>query len=442
PEGGPARALTDWGIRGCGVLKQDAPLLADLAAQDGLYSLTTRPSDGNRRTRVIGSILAVRDGNADPEGALDWMTDPSTRIVSLTITEGGYHLDPSTGRYDPTSRAAEDDARRETPSSAFGLIAEALRRRRDAGVEPFTVLSCDNLRENGETARGTVLGFAAARDRALADWIGENVAFPNCMVDRITPVPTEADRLWIAERHQLDDRCPVSCEPFTQWVLEDRFPAGRPPLEQVGALFVDDVRPYEDMKMRLLNASHQVLSYMGVLAGLTYFHEACGHPVFGALLPRYYEREAIPTLAPVPGVNLGEYCATLLERFTNTEMADTLARQCVDTSERVPKFVLPAARDNLRAGRPVGIAALAVASWARYLLGSDELGREIRVVDRRADELATAVRADPLELSVFLALDLFREVDRAPFRDAVVRANRSLAADGAEATAARCLGGT
>ncbi|MFD1714817.1 mannitol dehydrogenase family protein [Amnibacterium flavum] len=378
----------DFALCGVGVLPQDRRMAEALAAQDHLYTVMLKHADGSREARVIGSMIDYLFAPDDPEAVIARMADPAVRIVSLTITEGGYSIDPATGEFDPSSPdIAADLAGSGLPHSAFGLIVAALRRRRDAGTPPFTVQSCDNIQSNGDVAKQAIGGFARLVDPELADWIESEVAFPNAMVDRITPVTTDADRAEIEERFGIVDRWPVVCEPFTQWVVEDHFPAGRPEWELVGAQLVDDVLPYELMKLRLLNASHQGLTYFGYLAGYRYAHEALADERIAELLRRYMDREATPSLDPVPGIDLDAYKAELIERFSNPEIRDTLARLCAESSDRIPKWLLPVVRHDLAAGVPVPLSAGVVASWARYAEGVDEEGQPIVIVDRLADSL-------------------------------------------------------
>ncbi|HEY9338444.1 MAG TPA: mannitol dehydrogenase family protein, partial [Kribbella sp.] len=294
---------------------------------------------------------------------------------------------------------------------AFGFIVEALRRRRAAGVPPFTVMSCDNIPGNGHVARKMLAAFARLKDPELAEFLENEVRFPNCMVDRITPVTADADRAALAERFGIEDGWPVVCEPFTQWVLEDDFGGVRPPYEDVGVQIVEDVEPYEFMKLRLLNASHQALCYLGYLDGYRYAHEVCQDKLYVDFLLGYMDHEGTPTLPPVPGVDLDRYKHQLIERFANPEVRDTLARLCAESSDRIPKWLLPVVREQLAAGREIKRSVLVVASWARYAEGVDEQGQPIEVVDRLRDKLVDRAqhnREDPL---VFIAdPDLFGDL--------------------------------
>lgn len=383
----------NWGIVGVGLLPHDAIARDKATSQSGLYTLTTLAPDGTAETRVIGSILGLVYGPDDPERVVELLADPETKIVSLTITEGGYGIDDATGQFapdDPLTLADLDDG---GLRSAWGILAEGLRRRRAARVEPFTVMSCDNIQGNGHVARTALTSFVRSSDPDLATWIETEVAFPSSMVDRITPVVAPEVAEDVKLRTGIDDLWPVRSESFIQWVLEDHFPAGRPDLEAVGVQLVPDVTPYEHMKLRLLNASHQNMSYLGLLAGHKMVDEACSDPVVRDFLLRYMRQEAIPTLGEVPGQDLDAYCDQLLERFSSPAVADTLARQVVDGSDRIPKFLLPVVRDQLAQGGPVDCAALVVAAWGRYLEGHLAPG-SAPLNDRRAAELLEVIAAE------------------------------------------------
>jgi mannitol 2-dehydrogenase len=358
---------SEWGICGVGILPSDAAMRDAMRAQDCLYTLVLRHADGRLEPRIIGSVLDYRFGPDDPEAVLQVMCDPAVRIVSLTVTESGYVKDPATGAFDPQHADVRHDlANPKTPRTAFAYVVEALRRRRAAGIAPFTVLSCDNLQGNGDVAHQAVTGFARLLDPELADWIDAEVAFPNSMVDRITPATTEHDREAVEREFGIVDLWPVPAEPFTQWIVEDTFTTGRPELERVGVQFVPDVRPYEEMKLRLLNGSHQAIAYLGGLLGCVFVDEALRDDGVRAFLDDYMWEEAIPTLAPVPGVDLEKYVNTLLERFSNPHMRDTILRLATDGANRMATFVLPTVRDNLIAGRPMPRGMLLLAAWAEY----------------------------------------------------------------------------
>lgn len=377
-------AARTWGICGVGVLPGDRAMRDALAGQGFEYTLVERHPDGASPATRIGSIVDYLYAPEQLEDVLERLADPATRIVSLTITEGGYNISDVTGEFDVANPAVVADAQPgAAPQTVFGIVVAGLARRRERGTPPFTLMSCDNIEGNGDVARSTFTAFARLVDPELADWIGSSVRFPNSMVDRITPVTSDADRAWVAETFALDgvpvvDAWPVLCEDFVQWVLEDRFDAedapgeseatagGRPPWERVGVQLVEDVRPYELMKLRLLNASHQALAYAGMLAGYELVHDATRDPVIAAYVRAYMDREATPTLEPVPGVDLEAYKAKLIERFSNEYVCDTLGRLATDASDRIPKWLVPVIRElrAMRAAAP--LSASIVAAWVRY----------------------------------------------------------------------------
>jgi mannitol 2-dehydrogenase len=405
-----------------------------LGAQGGLYTLVEKDSDGSLRPRVIGSIVRYLHAPADPEAVLEQLADPAVRIVSLTITEGGYAVDAVSGDFDPGLPDVQADLTGDGPPvTAFGFVTEALRRRRDRGVPAFTIMSCDNIEGNGHVAERVFVAFARLADPELAGWIEANVRFPNSMVDRITPGTTPDDIAMVAEQLGVDDRWPVVCEPFTQWVLEESFSAGRPPLEEAGVQIVPDVRPYELMKLRMLNASHQALCYFAYLAGYRLVHDASQDPAFARFLLAYMREEAAPTLQPVPGVDLPAYQDELIARFSNANVRDTVARLCAESSDRIPKWLLPVIREQLRTGGPIGRATAVVAAWARYAEGVDEQGEPIEVVDRLADDLRRRAREGGTAFIENRAL--FGDLgDDERFRDSYLSTLRSLHERGARRT--------
>jgi mannitol 2-dehydrogenase len=368
--------MLGFGIVGAGLLPSDRRMHDSLAPQDNLYTLVERSFDAETVT-VVGSLAAVVFAGESSAALLDAIDQPDIRIVSLTVTENGYCLDRATKRLDPMHPLIRADlARPATPSSAIGIIVETYRRRRDSGAAPFTAMSCDNIQHNGRVLRDAVIALAGLRDPGLADWITQNASFPSSMVDRITPVTTDADIAGLTGRTGIVDRWPVFAETFTQWVIEDRFPAGRPAWEEVGAQFVDDVAPYEFMKLRLLNASHLAVSGMGRLAGYVTVDEAMADPLITRFMTALMDRETGPTLLPVPGIDLQRYKATLVERFANPKIKDTVER--VNTDAPLNVLVDPI-RDRLKAGEPVELLGLALAAWLRRVRGEDEQGKPIDI---------------------------------------------------------------
>lgn len=445
-----AAAAAGWGICGVGVMPSDAAMRDVLQTQGGLYTLVTKAPDGSLQARVIGSLVDYLYAPDDPQAVIERLADPAVRIVSLTVTEGGYSLNQVTAEFDPSPPDIQADLAPDSlPRTTFGLITAGLRKRRERGIAPFTVLSCDNLQGNGDLARTAFTSFATLQDEELGSWMRHHVSFPNCMVDRITPATTDADRQLVAERFGIDDGWPVVCEPFTQWVLQDDFAAAepgtvaRPAWEQVGAQVVDDVEPYELMKLRLLNASHQGIAYFGHLAGYRLVHEAATDPDLAAFLLSYMVNEASPTLAPVPGVDLAAYRTELIERFGNPGVRDTVARLAAESSDRIPKWLVPVIKENIAAGRDVTLAAAICASWARYAEGVDEQGEPIDVVDRVADERRAAARRQlpgpdgtaPDPLAFVRHRDFFGDLaDQPEFTEPYLSALESLHRNGSRAT--------
>jgi mannitol 2-dehydrogenase len=429
-----AEAL-EWGIIGAGLLPNDRRMREILGPQDNLYTLVER-GIGQETVAVIGSLADVVFAGDSSAALLQAIEQLPIRIVSLTVTEHGYCLNRSTKQLDPGHALIREDlAHPERPSSAIGIIVEAYRRRMEAGLPPFTALSCDNIQHNGTVLRDAVLALAALRDAKLTDWIAGNGCFPSTMVDRITPVTAEADIAALAEGYGVVDGWPVFAEAFTQWVIEDRFTAGRPAWEEVGAQFTADVAPYEFMKLRLLNASHLAVSGMGRLAGYVTIDEAMADPLIAGFMAALMDRETGPTLPDVPGIDLAGYKATLIERFSNPAIKDTVER--VNTDAPLNILVDPI-RDRLRNGASVDLLALALAAWLRRVRGEDEQGQAIDVRHPLAEQLrARAIEggSDPRPL---LAIEgLFGSTGHDPRLLAPVgRWLASLYAKGARATLA------
>lgn len=376
-------AALGWGIVGSGLRASDSALLAALDRQDGLYTLVERDAGGETRT-VIGSIVGTIDASASSAALLDAIARPATRIVSITVSEHGYHLDGPTKTLDldhPAIRA--DRAEPHAPRTMPGILVEAYRRRRDAGGRAFTALSCDNIPHNGKILRAAVLALAGASDPTLASWIASEARFPSSMVDRITPVPTPAEIAALAAETGIDDSAALFAEAFRQWVIEDDFADGRPDWDRVGAQFVADVTPYETMKLRLLNASHLAIAGLGTLSGYETIGETIGDPLIRRYMARLMDAETGPTLPPVPGIDLPRYKATLIERFANPAIRDTTRR--VNTDAPV-NLLLDPLRDRLAAGQSIDLLALGLAAWCRRVRDEARNAVEPSLVHQRAQD--------------------------------------------------------
>jgi len=379
-----------WAIVGASLRSKTAALA--LNPQDGLYSLTINAASGSS-SRIVGSVLEVVDASLQSETLLQRMVDPAIRIVSLTITEKGYCIDLATGHLDRTHQdIAADLLAPAEPRSAIGIIVEALRRRQAAGTGPFTVLCCDNLPENGRVTCNAVLEMAGLQDPVLGGWIEQNVTFPSTMVDRIVPATTQDDADAINARLGVVDAAPVTTEPFCQWVVEDRFCAGRPPWKDAGVTFVADVRPFEEMKLRLLNGSHSTLAYLGYLAGHETVAEAISDTRLYSLVHDMMTLEVIPTLDMPDGIDLFAYRDALLQRFANPGLRHRTWQIAMDGSQKLPQRLLSTIRDRLAAGLPIERLATGVAGWMRYVTGTDMTGKPIDVRDPMADELEEVAR--------------------------------------------------
>ncbi len=432
----------DWAVVGAGVFEGEKAGREKLAQQDWLTTVVEQ-DEGQMSARVTGAMVDfVTPG--DGAAIIERLADPSIKIVSLTITEGGYFIDPASGHFNPTHPDIVADAKNiKAPETVFGIILAGLMRRRADGIVPFTVMSCDNIPHNGRVTADGVVGLARLVDEDLATWVSDTVAFPNSMVDRITPATSDRERRILADDFDVEDAWPVFCEPFRQWVLEDRFTDGRPPLEQVGVQFVPDVSPYEQMKIRILNGGHAAIAYPAGLMDIHFVHEAMAEPLVRGFLEKVEREEIIPMVPPVPDTSLEDYYRLIDRRFSNPKIGDTVRRLCLDGSNRQPKFIIPTIADRLKAGKDAAGLALESALWCRYCFGTTDSGAVIEPNDPNWDRMqATSAKAkeDP---SAWLAMeDIYGEVGRSPvFADAFGRALDALWKDGARATLTRYLAG-
>ena len=376
-----------WGECGIGVLQSDERMRDALRGQDFLYTVIERSGSG-QAARVIGSLVDYIYAPEGREAAIERMAAVETRIVSLTITEGGYFIDEGTGEFLVDHPDIQHDLHHpDEPVSWMGLIAAALDRRRTRGLSPFTVMSCDNLQGNGHVVRKVLLALTGLGNPSLQKWIDEQVAFPNSMVDRITPATIPADIASLSDRFGVDDAWPVVTEPFRQWVIEDTFCNGRPQWESVGAQIVSDVAPYEIMKMRLLNGSHLAMAYLGALHGFAFVHEIMNDTLFRSFIESFME-EVTPVVPKITGVSVTEYKRSLVERFSNPTINDQVTRICSEGSAKIPKWLLPSILELLERGGRTDLLSLVIASWIFYLgRGIDERGQPLNIIDARRIEL-------------------------------------------------------
>jgi mannitol 2-dehydrogenase len=433
----------DWGIIGAGVMPSDQRMRDTLKAQDFLTTVVEQDIDRSAAT-ITGPMLDVITA-PDFDRIIATLASPDIRIVSLTITEGGYFIDAATGKFDPDHPAIVADAQDPAnPKTVFGLIIAGLKARREAGIPAFTVMCCDNIPGNGEVTEATVCGLARLSDPEFADWIHHNVAFPNSMVDRITPATGQREIDITRDAYGIEDGWPVFCEGFKQWVLEDKFPLGRPALEDVGVTFVPDVAPYELMKLRILNGGHAAIAYPAALMDIHFVHESMENPLIRAFLAKLENEEIIPVVPPVPNTSLQDYYTLIENRFSNPKIGDTIPRLAQDGSNRQPKFILPSTADRLAKGLDVTGLALVSALWCRYFEGTSDGGKTIAFNDPSAERLHAAALASRSNPMAFIGItDIFGSVGSDPrFQKRFAEAIDSLRSRGAAATLQSYIDGT
>lgn len=392
----------DWGIVGAGIKSFDQTMRNSLKPQNWLTTIIESDQYGSNAT-ISGSMVDFID--IDAKSILATLQDTDIRIVSLTITEGGYFIDAQTAGFNLNHPDIQADINnRKTPSTIFGILVSALEERKLNNHPPFTIMSCDNVPHNGNMTKLAVLGLAQSIDVKLASWIDENVGFPNSMVDCITPATSDLEKTKLLNDYDIIDNAPVFCEPFRQWVIEDNFPQGRPALEKVGVEFVDNVAPFEFMKLRILNGGHAALAFPASLLGIKFVHDAVRNPLIFNYLKKLISTEAIPTLALIPNVDFNQYLDVIIDRFSNPEVRDTVARLCVDSSNRLPKFILPIITQNIKENRSIEGLSLVIALWCLFC---DKTSKDInqKLIDENAEQLAFLSDKSLTNPSEFLKMD-------------------------------------
>lgn len=397
-----------WGIAGAMIMPQDETLYQALKSQNGMYTLTICGRDGHNEATEIGSLIELVRPASDPGALSRRIADPSIKIISMTITEGGYNILRETGEFNlEEENVAHDLNNIHDPSTVFGHVAEGLRLRRDNNAGPVTILTCDNLQHNGDTARKAFMTFFRAQDPRLADWVEKNVTFPNSMVDRITPSTTPADIERLNRENGTDDKAPVYCEDFIQWVVEDNFAAGRPAWEKAGVQFTDDVTAYENMKLSLLNASHTLLSYPSFLGGFRKVDDAMHDQVVARFVKDFMDKDITPYVPAPQGIDLDDYKKTLIERFGNRSVSDQIARLCFDGLSKFPVYVTPNLTKMAADGKDLTRMAYLIAAYRHYLrYMTDDHGQSFPVAEPWLTDTDRSLidSADPLD---FLFLDAF-----------------------------------
>lgn len=430
--------VTDYAICGVGLQPFDAGMRDALRSQDHLYTVIER-SAGGSLAHVVGCINSYLFAPDDREAVVAKMAHPDTHIVSLTITESGYYYNENTHELQsehPDIQYDLDPANEKSPRTTFGFLYTALARRYKQGLRPFTVMSCDNMLKNGSTTRHMLESFARLRDPEVAKWITEHGAFPNAMVDRITPQTSAVDKMTLADTFGIQDAWPVVTEPFMQWVIEDHFSDGRPPFEKAGAQVVKgvhDVEQFEKHKLRLLNASHSAMGYGGQLAGFKYAHEVMENSIYRKFVWQMMQDEVKPLLPDIPGVNIDEYCHTLIERFSNPTIMDQLPRICLNASGKIPQFIMPSIAEAIWVTGPFRRLCFVAAAWFRYLNGVDDTGKVFEIVDPMLDELQAKARAGGTNPAEILSTkNLFGDDLRGDkrFIETITQAMEEIARDG------------
>jgi len=433
----------DWGICEISLFSGDV-LMSQLREQEHLYTVLEKGADGNQPI-IIGAVNECLNAKLDSLPAIiEKFCEPQVAIVSLTITEKGYCIDPASGKLDlQQPRIAHDLQHPGEPHSAPGILVEALSRRRERGLPPFTVLSCDNIPDNGHIVKNAVLGMAQTRSPELAQWIEENVSFPATMVDRIVPAATDESLAEIGEALDVFDPCAISCEPFIQWVIEDNFVAGRPEWEVAGVQLVQDVQPWEQMKLRMLNGSHSFLAYLGYLAGFAHINDCVQDDIFRTAVRRLMLQEQAPTLR-ITGVDLIAYADSLIDRFSNPALKHRTWQIAMDGSQKLPQRMLDGVRVHLQRETPWPLLALGIAGWMRYVSGVDDAGNSIDIRDPLADKIHAIVETSSVDerVTALLALkEIFgSDLPQDPtFVNAIHHAWQTLSTEGAHAAVKRAL---
>jgi len=399
--------VNDWGICGVALLESDLEVVEALRSQDGLYTLMVTETNGSLTARVIGSLTEILFAPGNTEEVLEKMADPATRIITLTITEGGYNFNSSTGEFQINDPSIQSDlSNRDNPRTVFGYLAQAMKRRRDRGIAGLTLQSCDNVQHNGDILKRMLLSYVKAAEPELEEWIITHVSFPNSMVDRITPATKSSDIGDLKTIFGIEDNLPVVCEPYIQWVIEDHFATGRPQWELVGAHFVSDVAPYEKMKIRLLNGGHSLLGITGSLIHYNTIDEAVNDPILRNFLRRFMDNEVTPILGEIEGVNLEKYKDSIIQRFGNPNIKDQLSRICSQSSAKLPKFLIPTIKEQLFIGGPIESGTIVLAAWCRYLELAGSAGYNYEVSDEMERVLKEQAKASALDDPLaFLKID-------------------------------------
>ena len=392
----------DFGIVGAGLREYDTYMRDDLLKQDFLTTLVQRDVD-TTTTRILQSMIDFI--KVDNNLLVESLIQENIKIVSLTITEGGYYID-SYGKFNINDPEVQEDIKDpNNPQTVFGLLLKALKIRKEKGISPFTLLSCDNIAHNGDVLKNIMVKLSEKIDGELNSYVRNNVTYPNSMVDRITPTATLKDINFIESEYGYTDNRPVFCEPFIQWIVEDNFCNGRPALEEVGVMFVENIEPYELMKIRMLNGSHAAMSSLSPLLDIEYVHEGLENKTIKSFLDNIMNNEVVPVLKDVVDIDLDQYYQTVMKRFANPYIKDTITRICFDNSNKQPKFIIDSIKDGIKNDVSVDGLILACALWCRYSIGSDVNNKEIDINDVRKEQLKTLAFKAKENPQVFIEME-------------------------------------
>ncbi|MBP0903198.1 mannitol dehydrogenase family protein [Mariniflexile gromovii] len=403
----------NFGICGIDLLDSDRKIYNVLKDQDGLYTLITKDPNGLHQTKIISSIVEYFFGPENPMAVIERLANPDIHIISLTIAEDGYHLNEITGEFDQNHPAVAEDIKNPFyPKTVFGYLTQAFKLRKLRGVSGCTILSCDNIKSNGDTMRQSFFSYVSNVDPDLLPWLIENTTFPNSMVDRITPLTQPQDIDALKQDFLIEDRWPVICGSFSSWIIEDNFLNERPQWEKVGVQFVKNIEPYENMKLQLLNAGHTILGILGTLNGYKTVHEAANDEDFIGFLKGYMDEEVMPTLVPVKNLSIEDYKTTLITRFKNPHINDSLSRICTESSAKIPAFILPTVKKQLLKDKTIDRAAFVVAAWCKYNDGVDDMDNSYNIIDSISNKLIRAAALSHQNPIKFLEIEsIFKDLN-------------------------------
>ncbi|MCR1026298.1 mannitol dehydrogenase family protein [Cellulophaga baltica] len=393
----------NFGICGIDLLESDRKIYNILKDQDGLYTLITKKANGTIDYKIISSIIEYFYGPENPLAAIERLARPDIKIISLTIAEDGYHLNETTGEFNLTHpQVKEDSLSKFNPKTVFGYLTQVFNLRKERGLPGCTILSCDNIQANGDTVKKSFFNYVEKTTPSLLPWLQENTSFPNSMVDRITTVTSAKDIELFKETYNIYDQWPVVSEPFSKWIIEDNFISGKPDWEKIDIQFVKDIEPFENAKLRILNAGHSILGILGTLNGYKYVHEVANDEDFISFLENYIKTEVTPSLQNTEQQNLKAYKKEVIDRFKNPHINDSLSRICKESSSKIPIFVFPTLLKQLSNQESIAHATFVMAAWCKYYDGVDDYGKTFDITDNLSNQLIRTAALSQQNPQLFL----------------------------------------